>query len=71
MEHFPPESVEPYDIEVLSPDEFLVHQFHLDKELLLEKLHVQAAAARIPVPDLLARLGRWAPGFSRLAAELC
>ncbi len=66
MEHFPPESVEPYDIEVLSPDEFLVHQFHLDKELLLERLQAQAAVARIPVPDLLARLGRRSSHFAKL-----
>jgi predicted nucleic acid-binding protein len=38
VRHFPPASVKPYDVDVLTPDVFLVHQFHLNSELLVEKL---------------------------------
>lgn len=38
VRHFPPSSVKPYDVDVLTPDAFLVHQFHLNSELLIEKL---------------------------------
>src|ERR1035441_1613114 len=37
VRHFPPESVMPYDIDVLTPDDFLVHQFHLNSELLVDR----------------------------------
>ena len=60
----------PYDIDVLTPDEFLVHQYHLNRELLLEKLGEQAAQAQMSLADLLARLSRWAPGVCGLLSEL-
>lgn len=41
MKHFRPESVTSYDLDVLTPDDFLVHQFHFNKELLREKLAAQ------------------------------
>ena len=31
VKHFPAESVEPYNIDVLTPDQFLAHQFHLNR----------------------------------------
>lgn len=63
---FPRESAAMYDIEVLSPDRFLVEQFHLDEELVIGKLAVQAAARRIPVDGLLDRLERAVPEFVAL-----
>ena len=59
FKHFPPDSVGPYDIEVFNPDDFLVHQFHLNKELLVEKILAQAAARELSLDDLLARLSKW------------
>ncbi len=66
VRHFPPASVKPYDIAVLTPDDFLVHQFHLNQELLVEKLAAQAAARGITVESLFARLDRHAPNCTRL-----
>jgi predicted nucleic acid-binding protein len=45
VKHFPAESVEPYNIDVLTPDQFLAHQFHLNRDLLEEKLRGQARLA--------------------------
>jgi hypothetical protein len=58
--HFPAKSVEPYDIDVLTPDRFLAHQFHLNPELLEEKLCGQAKARGIPYDGLVHRLAKWA-----------
>jgi predicted nucleic acid-binding protein len=43
---FPPECLAQYDIDRMCPDEFLVHQYHLNPESLLEKIDAQAAAIR-------------------------
>ena len=43
VRHFRPESAKPYDLDILTPDDFLIHQFHFNDELL-EKLAAQAAA---------------------------
>jgi len=45
VKHFPAKCVLQYDIDVLTPDQFLVHQFHLNRELLGEKLR----GARNPI----------------------
>lgn len=59
--HFPNDAVDPYDIDVLTPDEFLVHQFHLNRELLEEKLHGQAAARGVEYTAILDKLAKPAP----------
>ena len=61
VRHFPPGSVKPCGVGVLTPDDFLVHQFHLNKELLAEKLAAQAVARGVSLGDLLGRLSKWAP----------
>ncbi len=66
VKHFPAKSVEPYDIDVLTPDQFLAHQFHLNPEPLEEKLRGQAAARGIPYENLVRRLARWAPSLPTL-----
>jgi len=66
VKHFPAESVEPYDIDVRTPDQFLAHQFHLDPELLEETLRGQAVARGIPYEALIQRLAKWAPSLPKL-----
>jgi predicted nucleic acid-binding protein len=41
---FPEAAVAPWDIVVQTPDEFLMHQFHLNPEVVLAKLTEQAQA---------------------------
>jgi len=67
IKHFPPDSVEPYDLDVQTPDQFLLHQFHLAPNIVMEALAQQAADnARPPqtVPDLLDLLARYTPEFA-------
>ncbi|MFN7919729.1 MAG: PIN domain-containing protein [Bryobacteraceae bacterium] len=64
VKHFKPESTASYELDILTPDDFLLHQFHLNAELLLERLAVQAAARGVSLDSLLTRLERWAPKCS-------
>jgi predicted nucleic acid-binding protein len=66
VKHFGPESAKPYDLDILTPDDFLVHQFHFNDELLREKLAAQAAARKISIDGLLDRLLRSAPNCVKL-----
>jgi predicted nucleic acid-binding protein len=61
VRHFSPGSVKPYGVRVLTPDDFLMRQFHLDKKLLAEKLAAQAVARGVSLGELLGRLSKWAP----------
>lgn len=69
LRHFPPASVRPYDVDVLTPDAFLVHQFHLNRELLAEKLTAQAAARGVALKSLLDRLQGRAPNCIKLLRQ--
>ena len=70
VKHFPPDSVKPYDMDVLTPDDFLMHQFHLNQDLFAEKVVAQAVARGVSLVDLLARLSKWAPRAARLIKDL-
>lgn len=61
VKHFRPESATPYDLDILTPDDFLVHQFHFNDELLMEKLAAQATVRKISMDGLLDGLQRSAP----------
>jgi len=47
QKHFPSYHLDPYLILLQTPNSFLVHQFHLNPDLILEKLDAQAAARRM------------------------
>ena len=64
--HFPPECVRRYGIVCQTPDEFLVQQFHLNPELVLEKLDCQGAALGQQRSFIVRRLENMAPSFAGL-----
>lgn len=66
VKHFQPAAAGPYGIDILTPDDFLVRQYHRNRELLVEKLAAQAEARRIPLEALLDRLQRFAPNCVHL-----
>lgn len=66
VRHFPPASTAAYDIDAITPDDFLVRQFRVNDQLLIEKLTAQAAARGIWLDQLLDRLQRHAPNCVRL-----
>jgi predicted nucleic acid-binding protein len=63
VKDFPPEFVQPYAIEIITGDDFLLHQFHLDSDGVLAKLEAQAAQRKVSLPKLLETLERSARSF--------
>jgi predicted nucleic acid-binding protein len=63
LKHFPQEVLAPHNILVHSPDGFLVHQFHLNPERILEVLDTQASATRQQRSAVLDRLQVGLPNF--------
>lgn len=61
VKHFKPESTASYELDILTPDDFLLHQLHLSAALFMERLAGQAVARGVPLDSLLTRLERWAP----------
>ena len=70
IDDFPGEAVDPYGIEVVPPDEFLLNVLHVCPNETLEVVREQAAALRRPpltVNDVLATLSRC--GARQFASE--
>jgi predicted nucleic acid-binding protein len=61
--HFPRKSLAPYDLECLSADEFLEHQYHLDPDAFIDVLRDQAADVNFTLPHLISL---HVPSLSRL-----
>jgi hypothetical protein len=43
LKHFPEAAIAPWNVIAQTPDDFLVHQYHLDAGVVVQKLHEQAA----------------------------
>jgi predicted nucleic acid-binding protein len=65
IKDFPEAAVAPWDVIVQTPDEFLVHQFHLNPEVVLAKLTEQAQA-RQGIARLLEIHEKTVPTFTQL-----
>jgi hypothetical protein len=66
LKDFPPDSLAPFHIEAQSPDDFLVHLFHLSTENMIRILAEQAKDLYKPsksLPELLEILKLHAPTF--------
>lgn len=67
---FPVQCLQPYGMEAITPDNFLIHQYHFDKDQVLITLEQQAAKIKDDAPTLLERLTIGAPTFVSLVAPL-
>lgn len=67
---FPEECLAKWDLVCQTPDDFLLHQFHLNSALVMEKLDNQATAIGKERPYILERLRVLAPQFVALV-ESC
>lgn len=67
--HFPEECIEEYGLFCQTPDDFLVHQFHLNPPLVLDKIDQQAAVIRQARNDLVLKLQGIAPRFAELVKK--
>jgi predicted nucleic acid-binding protein len=66
---FPAECLSKYDVVCQNPDEFLVHQYHLNPEVVLEKLDAQATGIREQRQGILNRLKRPTPLFADMVEK--
>jgi predicted nucleic acid-binding protein len=64
--HFPAKSLEKYGVLCQSADEFLIHQYYLWPEGVLEKLDEQAADIKLERACLLELLAKATPRFVKL-----
>lgn len=72
LRHFPPAALAPFQIEVQSPDEFLVELFQAEWDVACEIVIAQASALRRPklaVEDVLRNLALNAPEFAALVRQ--
>ncbi len=64
--HFPSEPLEKYGVLCQTPDDFLIHRYHLWPGEVLERLDEQAADIRLERAHLLKLLEKATPKFTRL-----
>lgn len=69
LRHFPDTALDAWNIEAQHPDEFLVHLYHLNPDLMINILHEQAAFIGRTLAKLLAVLKQGAPNFVQLIAN--
>jgi predicted nucleic acid-binding protein len=67
--HFPEAALSPHHLTAQTADDFLVHQYHLEPQVMLEKLDRQAAGIRKRRADVLQFLANSAPRFCELCAK--
>ena len=63
LKHFPQAYLIQFDILCQSADDFLIHQFHLNRSLVIDKLDGQAVKIHRQMPDILSTLKMVAPKF--------
>ena len=69
LKHFPQKVLAPHRILVQSPDDFLIHQYHLNPDVVTDKIDTQASAIGQQQSALLDRLEKMSPAFVGLLRE--
>ena len=69
LKHFPEAALDPWDIEVQHPDEFLVDLYHSNSDLIIHILYEQAGFIGRTLADLLAVLRQGVPNFVHLVGD--
>ncbi len=64
--HFPKECLDQYGVICQTADEFLIHQYHLSPQLILDKLDDQASGISQDRKYVVASLRVFAGGFGNL-----
>jgi hypothetical protein len=69
VKHFPEPCLQSYNVLCQTPDDFLMHQFHLNPLQVLEKLDAQASAIQQGREKVIALLKPMAPQFIALVEK--
>jgi len=66
VKHFPEDCLQRFDILCQTPDEFLVHRYHISPDTVIEKMGDQAANTERTRAELARSLNTIAPEFAKL-----
>jgi predicted nucleic acid-binding protein len=69
LKHFPQELLAPHNLLAQSPQDFLIHQYHLNPERVYEVLDTQANAIGKGREELLQKLQQGLPDFATLIRQ--
>ena len=69
LKHFPDTATDPWNIEVQHPDEFLVHLYYLNPDLIVHILYEQAAFIGKSLSELLSIQKQGTPRFVQLLSD--
>jgi len=67
--HFPADRLSEFGVLCQTADDFLIHQFHLSPQMVLDKLDDQGAGIGQNRKYVISRLGRCVPEFCKLLEE--
>ena len=69
IKHFPKDCLDEYGVLCQTADDFLMHQFHLGGQLMLDKLDDQGAGISRDRQYVISSLKKSVPGFVKLVEE--
>lgn len=69
LKDFSPEALQPWGIAAQHPDDFLISQYDLNPDVVISKLHEQAATINRPLVGLLGTLRKGVPNFAYSIAQ--
>jgi predicted nucleic acid-binding protein len=66
VKHFQKEALQPYGLECLSAQDFLLHQYHLDPDSFIAVLGEQAKDTKHSLAELVTLLSKYTPKLAEL-----
>jgi hypothetical protein len=69
VKHFPVDCLERFDLYCQTPDEFLVHQFHISPSQVITKIEEQATNLQRSLDSQIQALAKSVPEFAKLLSQ--
>lgn len=69
LKHFPGAATKPWGIEVAHPQDYLIVLYEMEPKLVMGRLGEIAGRRKLEIEDVLIRLGKSLPAFSRKALD--
>lgn len=69
LKHFPPHALESWNIKARHPADFLTTLYAMEKGVVVSKLVAMAGDRGLAPEQILSRLGKVVPTFSRIVAD--
>lgn len=69
LKHFPPKSLEPWNIKARHPADFLTTLYAMEPGVVVSKLVAMASDRGLSPQEILSRLAKLVPAFSKIVAD--